>query len=134
MSNEDLFQILEKSNKNNRACDISGILIYLRDRFIQILEGEKEAVENMFEKIDNDERHGHVSVLLTGYNTDRLFPEWSMAFKFSDEDEFHEITGLKNLDEIPELGDVTNESHPALIFVRHFKDKALQHYEFQLGN
>lgn len=48
--------------------------------FLQLLEGEKETVENLFEKIKDDKRHSNIVLIVKEKVEERLFSDWSMAF------------------------------------------------------
>lgn len=76
--------ILSVSQQNNQAAGITGALIFNNGFFGQILEGPKTAVEETFERIQNDDRHHDVS-LLDAKPIDTLsFESWSMGFIGSD--------------------------------------------------
>lgn len=77
----ELEDILKTSRKNNNALNITGLLLYHEGNFIQILEGDKEKVEALYNKILYDPRHVGVIRLLEEYADERDFPEWSMGFK-----------------------------------------------------
>jgi hypothetical protein len=72
--------ILEQSRSNNAAVGVTGALMFNIGCFAQVLEGPQPAVEATFERIQQDERHGEVSVLEFGPVEHRNFPNWSMAF------------------------------------------------------
>ena len=58
LTNRDLEQILASARCRNSAADITGMLIYYRGEFVQILEGNKKSVENVYEKfIGPDAKH-----------------------------------------------------------------------------
>ncbi|MEQ8240260.1 MAG: BLUF domain-containing protein, partial [Cyclobacteriaceae bacterium] len=56
-SQGELELLLNESRTNNKKFEITGMLIYLKNQFIQILEGEKETVLNLYHKITQDQRH-----------------------------------------------------------------------------
>jgi hypothetical protein len=63
------------------AQDITGMMIYHRGEFVQILEGRKESIENVYEKfICPDTRHTAINKVLKNTITHRSFGEWSMGF------------------------------------------------------
>lgn len=78
---EDLSDILRASRKNNRARDVTGMLLYSDGGFIQALEGPKDEVMDLYEKIDEDPRHAHTVKLVDGPIEERNFPDWKMGFK-----------------------------------------------------
>ena len=81
MSEEDLEAILEKSRVKNASLGITGMLLYATGNFIQVLEGEKEAVDELYATIEKDERHRDCMLLLEEEITERNFPAWSMGFR-----------------------------------------------------
>ena len=80
LTRKDVFDILEISQVNNLANGITGCMLYHRDAFIQILEGEQVAVEKLYAKIEEDSRHYNVRKVYSDVKQDRLFKNWSMAF------------------------------------------------------
>jgi hypothetical protein len=57
------------------------MLIYYRGEFVQILEGRKKSVENIYEKfIGPDTRHTALNKVHQNTISHRSFNEWSMGF------------------------------------------------------
>lgn len=80
-SDEELASLLEQSRSNNEAQDVTGMLLYRGGEFIQILEGDKDAVENLMARIAEDPRHNDVRVLLEEPLHERRFAEWTMGYQ-----------------------------------------------------
>lgn len=78
---DDIKNILEQSNKNNALSHITGILVYCNKHFFQILEGDKQEITDLFEKISIDHRHDGVIKIHEGFIEKRRFETWHMAFK-----------------------------------------------------
>ncbi len=78
-SNQAIAQILEKARVNNRRRNVTGALLYNAGYFAQVLEGPKTAIEQVFERIQQDPRHGEVTIIDCSAIDLRDFPEWSMA-------------------------------------------------------
>lgn len=76
----DISDILEKARKFNSKNKITGCLLYHNNEFIQILEGEKETLHNLYKNIEKDPRHINVILLAEAEKQDRIFPNWSMAY------------------------------------------------------
>lgn len=76
-----LVHILKKASLRNPQRDITGCLLYIDHEFLQIIEGEKEAVLGLFEGIRTDLRHRNPTILMQGPIEHRSFPNWSMAFQ-----------------------------------------------------
>lgn len=86
--------ILAASRRNNLSLGVTGARVFNRGMFAQVLEGERPAIEVVFERIQQDPRHAEVQVLAFDPVTERVFPHWSMAFlgqSREDEDLFGHI-------------------------------------------
>ena len=83
---EDFILLEKQCLEGNTPLGITGILLYNKGCIMQILEGEKELVESIFDKIKIDIRHTDV-FLFNSYEIDqRSYKDWSMQFKvISDE-------------------------------------------------
>ncbi len=81
LTEEELSRILSTSRANNNAVNITGVLLYGKGSFIQVLEGEKLRIEGLFSKIKEDIRHTGVILLLSMDIFERNFPAWRMGFK-----------------------------------------------------
>ena len=82
-----LENILETAVTVNAEKDISGCLVYHNNNFVQILEGEKKDVLDVFEKIKTDKRHFDVCLLWENHVDKRYFKRWDMAF-YKPDDKF----------------------------------------------
>jgi len=76
--------ILETSRRNNRQCDVGGVLMFNNGGFLQVLEGPLESVTKTFERVQCDPRHSDVVVLEAGEVPERAFADWAMAFVGTD--------------------------------------------------
>jgi hypothetical protein len=72
--------ILATSQRNNARVGVTGALIFNAGIFAQVLEGSQRAIEETFERIQRDPRHGEVMVLAFERAASRGFPTWSMGF------------------------------------------------------
>lgn len=77
---EELDSLLLKSRMKNSANGITGLLIYIDGDIIQILEGEKEKVQNLFNLIKLDKRHSTVISVFDQKVPKRMFENWAMGF------------------------------------------------------
>ena len=64
-SETELGAILAASHANNPPQGLTGILLYSDGRFIQVLEGARDAVEALYERIKADPRHEAVRRVIT---------------------------------------------------------------------
>ena len=76
----ELHTILAVSRANNARDGITGALMFNAGCFAQVLEGSLDRVEAAFERIQQDERHGEVSLLALEPIATRSFPNWAMGF------------------------------------------------------
>ncbi|MDZ5459111.1 BLUF domain-containing protein [Azohydromonas lata] len=83
----DLQGLLATSVRNNRRLGITGLLLYAHGGYMQVLEGEGDAVAEVFDGIRQDPRHRRVTVLLRGPVEQRSFGQWAMACRWVDNGE-----------------------------------------------
>lgn len=77
----DLRSILATARRNNRANNITGLLMFNGKRFLQVLEGPADAIGATFERISRDSRHRGQVLLARKAIERREFGDWSMGFK-----------------------------------------------------
>jgi hypothetical protein len=71
--------ILEVAIPTNVARDITGYLMFDKDWFIQVLEGEEADVTKLYAKISQDKRHKDVQLKQKRKTTNRDLAGWSMG-------------------------------------------------------
>jgi hypothetical protein len=76
----DMQDILSEAKEFNSKHSITGCLLFFNNEFVQILEGEKEEVKGLFEKIWKDHMHKYVMLLNEDEKEERIFTNWSMAY------------------------------------------------------
>jgi hypothetical protein len=96
-SEEEFKNILSISRENNSRVGVSGVLIYCDGNILQVLEGSKENVYGIYNKIYLDPRHTDLIVLQSRDIAARSFEDWSMGFKSSTKSEFDQIEGYLDL-------------------------------------
>lgn len=83
--------ILAASRANNEKLGVTGILLHLDGAFMQVLEGEKNKIISLYEKICQDPRHWNTHVLVIREG-EPVFKDWSMGFHRLDESRSDENT------------------------------------------
>lgn len=73
-------RILVTSRRRNQADGISGLLVYDGVRFLQALEGDRDAVQTTYARIRADQRHRATVLLSEREIATREFGDWSMAW------------------------------------------------------
>lgn len=84
-SSADLDELLRDSRERNSAAELSGLLLFNNGRFMQLLEGPREAVLQRYTRIVDDERHTEIGLLAEESIHTRRFADWSMAFHRDDD-------------------------------------------------
>jgi hypothetical protein len=117
--------VLEKSRANNPRQGITGILCFSEDLFIQVLEGGRDEVCELFNAIVRDDRHRNVRILIYEEIRERRFGGWTMGqvniarvnasllLKYSEKAVLNPFSGsgrasLKLLDELIATGSVVS--------------------------
>lgn len=86
-SEDDIPKILEEARKFNTENNVTGCLVYYKNEFVQILEGEDEVVLELYARISKDSRHANAILLTKAHKNERIFDSWSMAYhKFNKAD------------------------------------------------
>lgn len=75
----ELGAIFSIARSRNQKANITGALLIVGDTFVQTLEGEKSAVQALYEHIEKDKRHERVSLIDAQVVESRVFSRWSMA-------------------------------------------------------
>lgn len=87
MHDSDLNEILDEARRHNDEAGITGMLLYGNREFIQILEGPKQEVLDLYKRIQADSRHTSAVTIHEGPIHNRAFSGWSMAFKVLEADD-----------------------------------------------
>jgi hypothetical protein len=95
MSTDDLLGLLRECRTNNPARDITGMLLYGNDTFLQTLEGDDGTVDELYARILDDKRHRDAKLLLRKSVGHRQYADWSMGFHRVSDKELQSIEGLR---------------------------------------
>ncbi len=79
VSSEVIESILAQSRRHNPELGITGILCQSGDVFMQVLEGGRTAVNELYNQIVRDERHRDVVMLHYEEVMERRFAAWTMG-------------------------------------------------------
>jgi hypothetical protein len=79
-SQVDLTKLLVNARTRNTTVGVSGVLLHQAGSFLQVLEGEPDAVEAIYARVAKDPRHRSVLMLLRQSVVERNFNDWSMGF------------------------------------------------------
>jgi hypothetical protein len=74
-----LDDILVQSHRNNPRRGITGMLCFTSEVFVQVLEGGRDEVCELYNAIVRDERHTHIRLLAYEEIAERSFGSWTMG-------------------------------------------------------
>ena len=77
---EDIKSILQTAKTANTEKDITGILCFNNNYFLQCLEGGRKNINTLYQKILKDPRHNDIVLLHYDEITQRAFADWSMGY------------------------------------------------------
>lgn len=79
MDTETLAAIMKKSRAHNPQVGVTGVLCYSSGIFLQVLEGGRLPVSQLYNRIANDPRHHDVALLRYEEIGERRFAGWAMG-------------------------------------------------------
>ena len=123
MTDQELKDILAVSRENNSKLGITGMLLYRDGFFIQVLEGEKEVVNQLYEKISEDERHANILKVYQETSKARSFEDWSMGFNKIEDVDLQNLEGFTDFLNKPQMNFFTKEPNRARTLLNMFKNK-----------
>lgn len=81
VSDAQIVDIHSIAINNNAQRGITGMLLYTKGTFLQVIEGEGDTIDRLMEKIKSDTRHYDVEVLVRNSIKHREFKNWSMGYR-----------------------------------------------------
>ena len=101
-SPEELVTLLELARRRNGDSGLTGMLLYCSESFLQVLEGDEATLAATYGRIENDDRHANLRLLMKADIPTRLFPDWTMGFEHLDDGELaEELEGFTSEAEYP---------------------------------
>lgn len=92
----DLDEILQISRTNNAALGVTGILLYEKGSFFQVIEGEADTIDQLFQKLLGDTRHENVTMIISEPIEERTFGDWSMGYPDISMADIESLPGLND--------------------------------------
>jgi hypothetical protein len=97
-TDEEIEKILAACKVNNGPLDITGVLLYSDNKFIQYVEGEAASLMSLYDKIKKDSRHEKVVMISYNSIAKRIFPSWQMGSRKLPSDNINFSTGITPAD------------------------------------
>ncbi|MFW5944412.1 MAG: BLUF domain-containing protein [Bacteroidota bacterium] len=96
LSEKELEALLKEIRKRNEQHEVTGLLLYNDLNFIQIIEGVADTIHELYNIIDQDNRHTNVVKLLEEPIEKRAFPDWSMGYRKLSKGKSSHISGFSD--------------------------------------
>lgn len=97
LSDDELNYLLKSSKIRNKKYNITGLLLYIDGDFLQVIEGEKQDVLNLFELIKKDERNRSIICVFNENAEKRQFPDWLMGFSRLTYHDLQKVDSFENI-------------------------------------
>ena len=108
LDNDEIMQLLDAARRKNERLDVTGLLLYYKRSFMQVLEGKHEVIRELFhDQIALDDRHLCVEVRAEYEIDERKFSGWRMAFRNLDDFEPSQLEAYSTFLEHGFTSDVT---------------------------
>ena len=75
----DIELMLMKAKRKNKRLKITGCIVYADNKFIQLIQGPKDAITDLYKEIKADKRHFKIITLLEQSTEQKIWSDWSMA-------------------------------------------------------
>jgi len=95
LNKRNLLDLLHTSRGYNTIDNITGVLMHRDGYFLQIIEGEQDVIEDLFQRLNNDTRHKNIKMILDRSIESRLFSNWAMGCADFDEPELSMLPGIR---------------------------------------
>lgn len=134
-SESELIDLLKRSRTFNLKNHVTGMLLYLEGKFMQVLEGDKKIVLSLYDKIKRDPTHTRVTTVIEGDSPTRVFKDWSMGFKQLSFEQFSKTTGFHDIDKFFTQEQDNSNAHLLMVFLQLFYKKNIVDYsDIEIGN
>ncbi|WP_420241195.1 BLUF domain-containing protein [Roseiterribacter gracilis] len=124
---DDLIALLRQSRQRNLEDNITGLLLYGNERFVQTIEGPPGAVDALRARLRRDTRHHSYRELFLQEAKTRAYKDWSMAFRHVMPEEMLGFTPLGELLQAADRGAATDLPNAAAIFDGFVRDRDARH-------
>ena len=95
---QQLAELLQKARASNELHGLTGMLLHsdADGSFLQVLEGESAAIDQLYRKLLLDKRHSHLTLIIREPIPERHFAEWTMGFSSVSADKLSKVPGLND--------------------------------------
>lgn len=100
LTDQDLKDILETARNFNEANHLTGCLLYHKGQFLQLLEGDFQTLLDLYERIKHDKRHHDFLLLHMKETNQRIYTDWTMAFKSLEQNDLSNYSAVTTFTEL----------------------------------
>ena len=97
-TDDDIQEMLIQFREFNTAHNITGMLLYDGIHFSQMIEGDKESITNLYNRIQKDPRHETLTTSSTRPIEHRRFTKWAMVYRRIDSPMTIDLPNIDNPD------------------------------------
>ena len=121
----DFLKLLKVARENNINLRVTGSLFYNGGWFLQVLEGDLPIIQDLYRKIENDDRHMQAKVLYLEPATSRTFSRWTMNMINLDEEHDSKYYVLRDLLDAAVRGSIIDGLSAPVKLLKVFSDDNL---------
>ncbi|MBN2430919.1 MAG: diguanylate phosphodiesterase [Acidobacteria bacterium] len=99
---EEFQRLLERARLRNTELGITGMLLYADGSFFQVLEGEENVIDGLFDRIARDQRHQDITLIIREPIARRAFADWTMGYAAITAADIGDILGEEEAFRLPE--------------------------------
>ena len=105
----EVFNIVTVAARKNPERGITGFLAFDGKRFLQVVEGESDALDDLMDELQRDRRHRNIDVLDRRQVAGRCFADWSMRRVGMGRDQEALVPLVERLDDDGQNADIVEE-------------------------
>jgi Sensors of blue-light using FAD len=114
-SKSELRPMLGETRLTAARFGVTGMLLYKDGAMLQVLEGDDQALMRRVSLLYLEPRHKDLHMLMRGITEERLFLDWSMAFRDLTDKSLLDTRGFSDFLNTPYTGEEFS-GHPAKCF------------------
>lgn len=140
LHNMTLIDIYRQAVARNTETHVSSVLFFKQGNFLHYMEGSKNAITQLFDKINADKRHKNIHVIAQGQAPNALFGHWKMhCINLDNVNDMDDIDDISPLLGYFETAQFDSASVPRLLadvesYYRSGKWQRHQHTNFDKGS
>lgn len=93
---EELAELLRVARDANARLGLTGMLLHAEGSFFQVLEGQADVVDALYAKIERDQRHDQMTLIIREPIPRRSFDAWTMGFYKVSREELAGMSGVND--------------------------------------